>query len=105
MHAGTTFDATGRDWLKSIGIELPEYFQVGGIVGSIEIVDCVENSESRWFFGRYGFVLKNPKSINTVRMPGKLGIFEVKSGARLLDRHDDNIELGGVYQACTCRYV
>lgn len=32
----------------------------GCLVGSVEIVGCVSKSESRWFRGRYGFVLRNP---------------------------------------------
>ena len=33
---------------------------LGMIVGSVEIVDCVESHESPWFEGRYGLVLRNP---------------------------------------------
>src|SRR6266849_1321212 len=33
--------------------------KTGGIVGSVEIVDCVTRSKSPWFEGKYGFVLKN----------------------------------------------
>src|SRR5256885_16745865 len=37
-------------------------FKTGGIVGSVEIVDCVTSSRSPWFEkGEYGFVLKNPR--------------------------------------------
>lgn len=33
----------------------------GAIIGSVDIVDCVNNSGSKWFTGQYGFVLKNPR--------------------------------------------
>lgn len=50
----------------------------GHIVGSIEIVNCVTNSESPWFFGRYGFVLKNPVAcVNPIPFKGALGFFDV----------------------------
>jgi hypothetical protein len=49
----------------------------GGIVGSVEIVDCVERSESPWFFGRYGFVLRDPQPLLFLPCKGRLGFFEV----------------------------
>ncbi len=50
----------------------------GCIVGSVEIVDCVEESDSPWFFGKYGFVLKNPISFSQpIFYRGSLGLFEV----------------------------
>lgn len=51
--------------------------QRGGIVGSVEIVDCVEKSTSPWFFGRYGFVLRNPKPLPFTPWKGQLGFFDV----------------------------
>ena len=49
----------------------------GGIVGSVEIVDCVQSSASRWFVGDYGFVLRNPEILPFRPMNGQLGFFEV----------------------------
>jgi len=49
----------------------------GGIVGSVEIVDCVTNSDSRWFAGRFGFVLRNPKPLPFKPWKGSLGFFDI----------------------------
>lgn len=49
----------------------------GGIVGSVEIVDCVTKSDSPWFVGQYGFVLRNPKVLPFVPCKGRLGFFKV----------------------------
>jgi len=49
----------------------------GGIIGSVEIVDCVTESPSRWFMGKYGFVLRNPLPMPFVPFKGALGFFEV----------------------------
>lgn len=49
----------------------------GGIVGSVEIVDCVTSSASPWFVGEYGFVLRNPEILPFRPMNGQLGFFEV----------------------------
>ncbi len=49
----------------------------GGIVGSVEIVDCVTHSNSRWFNGPYGFVLRDPRPLPFLPMRGMLGFFAV----------------------------
>ena len=51
--------------------------QRGGIVGSVEIVDCVSFSRSPWFTGDFGFVLKNPKPLPFMPCKGALNFFEV----------------------------
>lgn len=63
--------------VKPFEMETPTRFDVGGIIGEVEIVDCVDESESPWFFGRYGFVLRNPKPLPFVPYKGRLGFFEV----------------------------
>jgi len=52
-------------------------FQIGGIIGSVEIVDCVTKSRSYWFWGEYGFVLGNARRSRFKAMKGKLGFFDV----------------------------
>jgi hypothetical protein len=50
----------------------------GCIVGSVEIVDCVARSDSPWFVGDYGFVLRNPLVFaKPVFFKGALGFFGV----------------------------
>lgn len=49
----------------------------GGIIGSVEIVDCVSKSDSPWFMGDYGFVLRNPQPLPFVPLKGQLGFFDV----------------------------
>ena len=48
---------------------------LGGIIGQAEIVDCVEEMDSRWFFGRYGFVLRNAEPLPFQPCKGRLGFF------------------------------
>ena len=65
----TVPDQHPYEWLKSHG---------GCIVGSVEIVDCVSHSDSPWFCGKYGLVLRNPISFRTpIPFKGALGFFEV----------------------------
>ena len=49
----------------------------GGIVGSVEIVDCVTESPSHWFVGRYGFVLRDPQILPFRPYKGQLRFFPV----------------------------
>lgn len=49
----------------------------GGFVGSVEIAGCVTASDSPWFQGPYGFVLRDPRPMLFVPYKGRLGFFEV----------------------------
>jgi len=59
-------------------IEIPNTVPQGGIIGSVEIVDCVTRSQSRWFCGRYGFMTRNAQPLPFYPYKGQLGFFEVK---------------------------
>jgi hypothetical protein len=81
VHAGKQFDYDGYRWVKSNSrINMPEInkFEMGGIVGSAEIIDCVTQHNSQWFFGPYGFVLKNARKLKFVPLGGRLNFFNVK---------------------------
>ncbi|KAA0259852.1 ASCH domain-containing protein [Hafnia alvei] len=64
--------------LHEHGIPLPpiDQLQTGGIVGIATITDCVEESDSPWFFGEKGFVLADAKTLPFISMKGKLSFFE-----------------------------
>jgi hypothetical protein len=49
----------------------------GGIIGSVEIVDCVKYSASPWFMGEYGFLLRDPQPLPFRPWKGQLGFFDV----------------------------
>lgn len=95
VHAakGMTQDEWGSAWEFSWGTgNAAKAFEAGvtsktiergGIVGSVEIVDCVEHSDSRWFMGRYGFVLRDPRPMTFVPWKGALGFFGVPRAALL----------------------
>jgi hypothetical protein len=53
----------------------PEDLERGGIVGRAEIVDCVRHSDSLWFVGNYGFVLRDASRLNFRPCKGALGFF------------------------------
>lgn len=47
----------------------------GGIVGMARITDCVQQMDSRWFFGKYGFVLADAFPVPLIACRGQLGFF------------------------------
>lgn len=51
--------------------------QRGGIIGSVELVDSVDHSDSPWYMGEKGFVLRDPKPLPFTPMKGRLGFFDV----------------------------
>lgn len=69
--------------LSELGIKLPPYqsLQRGGIVGIAEIVDCIQQHQSPWFFGDHGFVIRNARQLPFMPFNGALGFFDVPDGA------------------------
>lgn len=48
----------------------------GKVIGSVEIVACRDESDSRWFVGPYGFELRKPRRLEEpIDLSGGLGIF------------------------------
>jgi len=83
IHVPQKDDSAAMEWLMDRGIP-PMYvlqlytdrFYKGGIIGEIDIVDCVTESESPWFVGKYGFVLDNPQLYDKpIPCKGRLGFF------------------------------
>lgn len=56
-----------------------EAIERGGIVGQVDIIDCVNGSDSPWYMGATGFVLANAQALPFRPMKGALGFFEVAS--------------------------
>jgi hypothetical protein len=87
-----------REAMISPTLELPsvtlgEMRGFGGqIVGQVEIVDCVRQSDSPWFFGKFGFVLRNPVAFKKpYPVKGALGFFDVPIVGTNLDHASDGI--------------
>lgn len=64
--------------LGSITVPHPDQLQYGGIVGSVDIVGCVHESTSPWFFGPFGFQLRDPRPLSFTRCRGYPGFFNTE---------------------------
>ncbi len=81
VHAGISKVELDMDEPRERG--LPR----GGVVGMARIVDCVTEMDSDWFFGRYGFVLRDAFALPLIPCRGKLGFFELDEGIRAQVAH------------------
>lgn len=89
IHAPKTEDKSCYHWLhgKSLDHELPKMelklpLIRGAIIGEVDVIDCITQSDSPWFFiGGYGYVLENPVAYRIpFPYPGKLGFFDAYVG-------------------------
>lgn len=72
VHAGVS-----KSELADSQMDLPR----GGIVGMARIVDCVTAMDSPWFFGKFGFVLRDAFPVDLIPCKGQLGFFMPPSDA------------------------
>ena len=42
----------------------------------VQLTDCVDWSESKWFQGPIGWVLTRPKKLKFIPLKGRLGLFD-----------------------------
>lgn len=70
--------AVDQTWLdRWLGVTPAPYkLDHGGIIGVADIVDCVDVSNSKWFFGRFGFVIRNARPVSFIPVKGSLGFFD-----------------------------
>lgn len=79
IHASATPDWEGyyshlhRNRMKDI---VPTEIECGGIIGHAQITGFVEQSESPWFVGKYGLLIKDAKPLPFTPCKGKLSFFK-----------------------------
>ena len=71
IHAGVS--KTELDMSDQSDAALPR----GGVVGVARIVDCVTEMDSQWFYGKFGFVLRDAKPLPLIPCKGALGFFSL----------------------------
>ncbi len=76
IHAGLQFD---YDWFSEdnnnfIAMDT-SHMQRGGIIGHATITGFVEKSDSPWFVGKYGLLIKDAKPLPFTPCKGKLSFF------------------------------
>ena len=79
IHAGLKPEKRTPELIRFLematGLELPAELPLGGIVGKAKLVDVLEKSNSHWFSGKYGLVLRDAKPLPFIPCKGQLGIY------------------------------
>src|SRR5262249_2365182 len=57
-----------------LGVRFDFPMERGGVIGIVDMVDCVESSDSKWFVGRFGFVLTNTRRLPFTPVSVSLGL-------------------------------
>ena len=80
IHAGLNSDFDNfHDHINKEEMQIPsDYpykFNTGGIIGYAEIYNSVTKSDSPWFVGKNGLMIRNPKPLPFTPCKGKLSFF------------------------------
>ncbi|WP_247494570.1 hypothetical protein [Bradyrhizobium sp. 164] len=76
IHASQRPDAIRPDEIeRRFGVRLRGEPQLGGVIGMVDIVDCVRSHASRWYAPEhFAFVLANSRPLPFVRWKGALSL-------------------------------
>jgi hypothetical protein len=78
IHACLQDSLDGWHFLDENGFQLPVDPPTGGIIGIVDLVDCVQRYDSPWAVeGYFHWILENPRARRFKPMQGKLGIFDI----------------------------
>lgn len=82
IHASKKLDREHYNWIAQnenrlcLQLPQPEDLVFGAIIGEVTIVSVVKMHTSYWFFGPYGFVLRDARGYETpIYCKGALGFF------------------------------
>lgn len=66
----------GRELAPPVAFaDVPAVPDLGGFVGIARIAGCVAGSDSRWFVGNYGFMIRDAAPLPFVASKGQLGLY------------------------------
>jgi hypothetical protein len=113
IHASKSLTKKEYDWFVSYVvikaearqlnlIDIPRFAELerGKVIGTVDLIDVVRDSESPWFEGKrawhggtytkenYGWVVTNPKPWTPLIRKGSLGLQEYKGPIQLTDKVD-----------------
>ncbi len=79
IHAGLQVDRMAYTVFRDF-YDLPEIddLPTGGIVGSADLKECVDQHPSPWFEGPFGFVLDGAESCGLIPCRGQLYFFNAR---------------------------
>lgn len=77
IHASRQDDPDGARIIKRLtGMDVPQDLPRGAVIGEVELIDVIDDSDSIWFSGPYGLVLQKPKIYKKpITARGQLGLW------------------------------
>ena len=85
VHAGSAFESAGLDRISALGVEPPARgeFARGAIIGAVEVVACIRDSDSPWAVpGLWHWLLTDPHPLlPPIPCPGRLSLWTPPSEA------------------------
>ena len=91
LHAAKGMSEKEYRWglwrLERHGVRCPRPDELprGAIIGSVEVVEIISESDSEWFGGKMGLVLHDPVPCDPIPAPGALGYFEWRRSGDLAE--------------------
>lgn len=92
IHAGKKTDSEGFKKLDDLGIARPLDLERGVIIGSVQLVDCVQNHDSPWAFAfpEWNWVVEDPvPAARLIEVRGNLGLLDPPADWRRAFRESD----------------
>lgn len=89
IHAASGLKQDEFQWahwrLHKHGVRCPRPDRLvrGAIIGHVDVVDIVSESESEWFGGQMGLVLQDPIGIEPIPALGELGYFRWEAAGQI----------------------
>lgn len=81
IHAGKSTSRLKDHLPTAVCAPMKHELVFGAIIGTVELIDCVDRSDSPWFDGPFGFVLRDPVLFDKpIPYRGRLGFFNVDEG-------------------------
>ena len=78
IHAGQKMSVAIEAIEQAFGLTIDRtLLHFGAIIGQVDLVDVIRKSDSPWFDGPYGFVLRNPRALRPIPWRGQLKLFDV----------------------------
>ncbi len=81
VHAATGMRRVEYDWAfwrmaqDGVAVPRPDALVRGAIIGVVDVIDIVSESDSAWFGGPMGLRLARPRAVTPVPCVGQLGYF------------------------------
>ena len=80
IHASVNRDRDAHHDLRRLRLRVPDELVRGALIGYAELVDVITESPDKFFWGPFGFVLRNAQALKKpIPLIGRSKLFDVSS--------------------------